>query len=91
MLGVSYVMTFYVDACALVYFQFHPRSVGRSVSLSIPALRLGTLVPRQKKKLLSASTTHAHNYDCIIKEGGANNSQCKKVHKGAVKKASMLT
>ena len=22
---------FYVDACALVYFQFHPRSVGRSV------------------------------------------------------------
>ena len=31
MLGVSYVMTFYVDACVLVYFQFHPRSVGRSV------------------------------------------------------------
>ena len=31
MLGVSYVMTFYVDACALEYFQFHPRSVGRSV------------------------------------------------------------
>ena len=31
MLGVSYVMTFYVDACAPVYFQFHPRSVGRSV------------------------------------------------------------
>ena len=27
-LGVSYVMTFYVDACALVHFQFHPRSVG---------------------------------------------------------------
>ena len=50
MLGVSYVMTFYVDACtcALVYFQFHPQSVGRSVGLSIPALRLGTLVPRQK-------------------------------------------
>ena len=45
MLGVSYVMTFYVDACALVYFQFHPRSVG----LSILALRLGTLVPRKKK------------------------------------------
>ena len=57
-------MTFYVDACAPVYFQFHPRSVGRSVGrwvgrsvgrsvggsvgLSIPALRLGTLVPRQK-------------------------------------------
>ena len=35
-----------VDACALVHFQFHPRSVG----LSIPALRLGTLVPRQKMK-----------------------------------------
>ena len=33
MLGVSYVhvMTFYVDACALVYFKFRPRSVGRSV------------------------------------------------------------
>ena len=31
MLGVSYVMTFYVDACALVYFQFHPQSVGQSV------------------------------------------------------------
>ena len=27
-------------------------TVGRSVGLSIPALRLGTLVPRQKKKLL---------------------------------------
>ena len=25
------MMTFYVDACALVYFQFHPQSVGRSV------------------------------------------------------------
>ena len=42
MQGVSYVMTFYVDACALVYFQFHPQSVGGSVDLSIPALRLGT-------------------------------------------------
>ena len=31
MLGVSYVMTVYVDACALVYFPFHPRSVDRSV------------------------------------------------------------
>ena len=29
---------FYVDACALVYFQFHPLSVGQSVCLSIPAL-----------------------------------------------------
>ena len=39
-----------VDACALVYFQFHPRSVGRSVGRSVdPALHLGTLVPRQKK------------------------------------------
>ena len=35
MLGVSYVMTFYVDACALVYFQFHSRSVGRSVGRSV--------------------------------------------------------
>ena len=34
-----YVMTFYVDACALVYFQFHPRSVDPST----------TEVPRQKK------------------------------------------
>ena len=31
MLGVPYVMTFYIDTCALVYFQFHPQSVGRSV------------------------------------------------------------
>ena len=28
------VMTFYVDACALVYFQFHPQSVGRSQHVS---------------------------------------------------------
>ena len=35
MLGVSYVMTFYVDACALEYFQFHPRSIGRSVGRSV--------------------------------------------------------
>ena len=28
-------MTFYVDACALVYFQFHPRSVCRSVGRSV--------------------------------------------------------
>ena len=43
MLGVSYVhvMTFYVDACALCTFSFIH-------GLSIPALRLGTLVPRQK-------------------------------------------
>ena len=37
MLGVSYVivMTFYVDACAPVYFQFHPRWVGRWVGQSV--------------------------------------------------------
>ena len=32
----------YVDACALMNFQFHPRSVGRSVDPGT------TLVPRQK-------------------------------------------
>ena len=50
MLGMSYVMTFYVDACALVYFQFHPRLVGSSVGQSVDP---GTEVLRQK--LLASS------------------------------------
>ena len=36
------VMTFYVDACALVYFQFYPRSVGRSVDPGTTSRHFGT-------------------------------------------------
>ena len=59
MLGVSYVMTFYVDACALVYFQFHPRSVGRSVGRLVDR-SVGRSVSRSVGRSVDPGTTSRH-------------------------------
>ena len=59
----------YVDACALVYFQFHPRSVGRS----IPTLRLGTSVLRQKWMTIIIVILHIDGGCLDIRPGTENN------------------
>ena len=56
MLGVSYVMTFYVDACALVYFQFHPRSVCRSVDPGTTSRHFGAETKREPYNLEEVGT-----------------------------------
>ena len=62
MLGVSYhglmtyVMTFYVDACALVYFQFHPRSVGRSVDPGTTSRHFGAETKNEISEALQSAS-----------------------------------
>ena len=57
-------MTFYVDACALVHFQFHPRSVGRSVDPSTTSQHFGA-----ETKIMDRWSLKAGFFHCTYRAG----------------------